>query len=653
MFLTDDFVQWYAHRKVNWGWNSGPNALGEITYRRTYSRDGEQWWQTVRRVVEGVYEILRGHCSHYNIPFDYELAQADAKEMYDLIFNFKFLPPGRGLWAMGTDYVRERTAMPLYNCAMASTEDLGKDPVKPFAFIMDVSMLGVGCGFDVAGAGKVSWNPISYETNGVFVIEDSREGWVDSLKEILYWGFGMRLHRPVFDYSYIRPAGAKINGFGGVSEGPDPLVRLHHSLFGLIENRVGHEISIRDIVDIANMIGVCVVSGNVRRTALIALGPAGDREFLNLKNYKENPDRESFGWTSNNSVLADVGMSYKRFKAKIRDNGEPGFIWLDNMRQFGRMSEAPNYRDKRVMGVNPCGEISLESYEVCNLVETFPHHHQDIEEFRKTLKYALIFAKAVTLIPTHWVETNAVMMRNRRIGASMSGVAQFITHRGKNELKKWCAEGYKTLQYYDRVYSEWLCVRESIKLTTIKPSGTTSLLAGATPGCHYPTYKHYIRRIRFSENHPDVQAFRDAGYNVATSKNEPNTVVVEFPVEGDPKVNTEREVSIGEKIAVAAFLQKWWADNQVSCTVSFDPSSETNSVPDLLSAYETQLKSISFLPFPEDSSYEQMPYEPITKGQYNEMVALVKPIKWRNNSVHDMEDSLCDSSVCEISSVVV
>ena len=97
MFLSETFLEQYKTKKVKWGFPSGPNSLGEITYRRTYSRDGEQWWQTVRRVVEGTYDILYNHCSRYNLPFDQGLSRYDAEQMYDLIFNFKFLPPGRGL----------------------------------------------------------------------------------------------------------------------------------------------------------------------------------------------------------------------------------------------------------------------------------------------------------------------------------------------------------------------------------------------------------------------------------------------------------------------------------------------------------------------------------------------------------------------------
>jgi adenosylcobalamin-dependent ribonucleoside-triphosphate reductase len=643
-FLDTSFLNEYVNKEPNWGFKSGPNSIGEITYRRTYSRDGEQWYQTVQRVVEGVYEILEKHCKNYNIPFDKELAGYDAQQMYDLIFNFKFLPPGRGLWMMGTDYVRERGGMALNNCAFVSTENIDKDLTKPFEFLMDASMLGVGVGFDTKGAGKIAWNPNTDTEN--FIVEDSREGWVASTAAALLWGFGLG-PQPVYDYSQVRKAGEPIKQFGGTSEGPQPLIKLNHAIKEIILQNQGEKITSRDIVDIFNLIGVCVVSGNVRRSAEIAFGSVDDEDFINLKNYELNPERMDYGWESNNSLFAEVGMDYSRFGDAIVRNGEPGFIWLENMQKYGRMIESPNNKDWRVKGTNPCVEQSLEPYEVCCLVETFPQHHETLEEYHTTLKYAFIYAKAVTLFQTHWKETNSVMLRNRRIGTSMSGIAQFIAHRGKKELISWCSDGYKTIQKYDRIYSEWLCIRESIKTTSVKPSGTVSLLAGATPGCHYPTHRYYIRRIRFSERHPDIDRFITAGYRVEPAINEPNTLVVEFPVEGDEKVPTEWEVSVGEKLSVAVLLQKYWADNQVSCTATFNPSREGHLIPDLLAAYDTQLKGVSFLPLMEDGAYDQMPYEAITKAEYEARIKDLKRIPW-GESIHEETDSFCDGLACTI-----
>ena len=215
-----------------------------------------------------------------------------------------------------------------------------------------------------------------------------------------------------------------------------------------------------------NLIGKCVVAGNVRRTAEIVFGEPDSEEYLDLKNYEVNPHRATYGWTSNNSIYARIGMDYRESAERVRINGEPGYAWLDNMRKYGRMADAPNWKDKRASGGNPCLEQTLESHELCCLVETFPNNHDSLEDYLTTLQYAYLYAKTVTLGQTHWPETNRVMLRNRRIGCSMSGIAQFIANRGVGSLKEWMDTGYNHIQELDEKYSDWMAIPRSIKTTS-------------------------------------------------------------------------------------------------------------------------------------------------------------------------------------------
>jgi ribonucleoside-triphosphate reductase len=184
-------------------------------------------------------------------------------------------------------------------------------------------------------------------------------------------------------------------------------------------------IGTREIVDLMNIIGKCVISGNIRRTAEIAFGDYDDKEFINLKNYEVNPDRMAYGWVSNNSIFAEIGMDYSQVAKNIVQNGEPGLAWLENMRAYSRLGDAPDYKDKNAKGGNPCLEQTLESFEMCNLVETFPDKHMVLAEFKDTLELAFMFAKTVTLgLPKQqWPQSAEVMERNRRIGTSMSGIS--------------------------------------------------------------------------------------------------------------------------------------------------------------------------------------------------------------------------------------
>ena len=192
-------------------------------------------------------------------------------------------------------------------------------------------------------------------SDAVFVIPDTRDGWVESMSLVIdAYFFGKVL--PTFDYSKIRPAGTPVKGFGGLAGGPEPLMNLHTAIRKVLDPLIGKHITITAIVDIMNMIGRCVISGNIRRTAEISFGDPNSKEYIELKDYSVNPHRAEYGWTSNNSVFATLGMDYGPVCERVMKNGEPGFAWLDNMRAYGRMCEPPNYKDERcVAGVALCG----------------------------------------------------------------------------------------------------------------------------------------------------------------------------------------------------------------------------------------------------------------------------------------------------------
>ncbi len=650
--LSEKFIDKYKRKKPPFGFN----GLGELVYMRTYSRikeDGknERWWETVQRVVEGTYSMQKQHIESHQLGWNPWQGQKSAQEMYERIFNMKFLPPGRGLWAMGTPITEEKGLYAaLNNCAFVSTKTLKEDYAKPFCFLMDASMLGVGVGFDTKGAGEIVVKGINRDRNEeIFMIPDTREGWVESLKLLLESYFHGTAHVE-FDYNQIRPAGVPIKGFGGVSSGPEPLKEVHEDIRKVLEENEGNPITITTIVDIMNLIGKCVVAGNVRRTAEIVFGDPDSEEYLDLKNYKVNPHRDQYGWTSNNSVFAELGMDYTDICKRIEDNGEPGLAWLENMRHYSRMKNGGDNKDHRVAGGNPCLEQSLESYELCCLVETFPNNHDSLEDYQRTLKYAYLYAKTVTLGRTHWSDTNRVMLRNRRIGCSVSGVAQFITNRGLDELQNWLENGYDTIQDWDKQYSDWFAVPKSIKTTSVKPSGTVSLLAGATPGLHYPESRFYIRRVRLSNHSELLEPLKKAGYKIEPAYgSEDSTMVVEVPVDVGEGIRTAAELSIWEQFSLAAFLQRHWADNQVSCTATFNPETEAEQLPYVLNYFQYRLKGISLLPRHDYGAYKQMPYESINEKEYNKQVKKLGKLSFGVIKNEEAEiDKFCNNDSCEI-----
>ncbi len=704
--LDDLFFGYYKDKRPNFGFN----GLGELVYYRTYSRlmengKKESFPEMVRRVVEGCYEIQRRHCNRMHIPWNYKKAQLSAQEMFRRIWEFKFTPPGRGMWMMGTKFMWDRGSAALNNCGFVSTDDLTEsDPAEPFCFLMDMSMLGVGVGFDTKGAGKIQINKPA-DKRRTYIISDSREGWVDSLRHLIRsYTTDFEDGSIDFDYSLIRKAGSDIQGFGGKASGAGILIELHDLVRNHLVRRAGASLTSVDITDLMNYIGRCVVAGNVRRTAEIAFGEADDPDYQSMKNYKKTllpeeissfenvtgklwaealskskdnacpqgkiEDFSSTGipedrlapavetwnamnyhrWASNNSIFARIGMDYEDVSQQIAVNGEPGLIWMDNVRDYGRMIEGrqPGI-DGRAKGSNPCVEQSLESYELCNLVETFPANHENAADYMRTLKFAYLYAKTVTLLPTHNLRTNQVTLRNRRIGLSQSGIIQAFAKFGRRAvLRDFCDAGYNEIRRWDEVYAEWLCIQKSIKVTSVKPSGTVSLVTGATPGIHHPEAATYWRRMRLAKDSILVKILIDAGYHIEPTISDPErTVVVKFAV-NDPRVRPVNEVTIWEQMANAVDYQRYWADNQVSCTVKFK-NHERDDIKRVLEAYEDQLKGISFLPM-SDHGYAQAPYEPCTPEEVEAYNAKLKPVDYSEYIMEAAGSYFCDNDKCELPS---
>jgi adenosylcobalamin-dependent ribonucleoside-triphosphate reductase len=665
--LTEDFIAPYRAKKAPFGYqDAAGNSVGEITFLRTYSRlkaDGtkETWVDVCERVINGMYSLQKDHAKTNRLPWSDAKAAASAKEAFDRLWNLKWTPPGRGLWVMGTPLVNEqRNSAALQNCAFVSTGSMTKnDPAKPFAFLMEASMLGVGVGFDDKGADKdfTIYEPKEGET---YVIPDTREGWVESTAVLLNAYLRPDTKAPTFDYALIRKAGEPIKTFGGTAAGPEPLIRLHNYIHNIFRGRNGQLLTRVDIADVGNLIGVCVVSGNVRRSAELLIGRVDDDNFLNLKNAEKFPERNSYdpaspgwAWMSNNSVAVNVGDNLDNIIEGIALNGEPGVVWMDISKQYGRLADPINNKDWRIAGYNPCAEQSLESFECCTLVETYLNRHESLEDYKRTLKFAYLYAKTVTLLPTHWEETNAIMQRNRRIGTSMSGVANFADNKGLPVLRQWMDEGYAVIKSYDTNYSEWLGIRESIKMTTVKPSGTVSILAGESPGVHWTVGgKYFNRAIRFANNDPMLPLFKLANYRVEPASESPDTTsVVFFPIKSSAR-RSEKDVSIYEKMALAATAQRYWSDNSVSVTISFNPETEASSIGTALHMYDGQLKTVSFLPS-GNATYPQMPYTQITEQEYEEEGTLkLFPIDFTGVYAGMASDAIgeayCTTDACEV-----
>jgi len=601
--------------------------------------DVEEYWQTCRRVVEGTFELQRRHIQDLGMRWNHAKAQKTAQDMFRLMWEFKFLPPGRGLWMMGAPLVMDRgNGAGLFNCGWTSTQDLDVDFPDSFCFLFEASAHGVGIGFDTKGKGRVTLVEPKLGTE-ILIVEDSREGWSELLRRVLNAYIGKGALPRKIDYSKVRPFGAPIKTFGGTASGPEALRDLIE--IDIPSIMTPGKITSTQIVDLMNAIGKCVVAGGARRSSEIALGDIDDEEFMRLK---QDPEKlKAWRWNSNNSHIVPPNFDgFRKFTSSITQNGEPGFVFLENCQAYGRMSDPPTWEDARVSGVNPCAEQTLEDRELCNIVETLPARCENLEEYKRVLKVAYLYAKTVTLTKTPWARSNEIMMRNRRIGISMSGIIQNINRRGFATHIQWCRDGYDYLKELDKIYSEWLCVRSSIKKTTVKPSGSVSLLCGSTPGIHYPHSEFVLRRVRFTNGSPLLIALTKAGYPTELDYYDQNATVVGFPIKEEFFSRGKKDVSMWEQLENAAQMQAHWSDNSVSITVTLK---EGDDLQQGLERYQNRLKTVSFLP--PEHGYTQPPYEEISEEEFKRLTSSIKKLNLAK-AEHEITDKFCDSDVCQI-----
>jgi ribonucleoside-diphosphate reductase alpha chain len=664
----------------------GFGLLGAATYYRTYSRikpDGSQegWADTVIRVVEGALSILKTHRAKNNLSWDEMDMQSLATKFAANIFEFKFLPPGRGLWVGGTEHVYNSGSMAHNNCAFVSVKKLSHDA----SWCMNALMLGVGVGYDTY-RGTINLKEPAQFTTEIYTIPDSRQGWVTSVEKLIQ-SYELGKGEIKFDYSKIRPKGSPIKGFGGIASGPKPLQELHESLRVVLSKRARKEISsVRCISDTINLIARCVVSGNVRRSALIALGRPDDDEFLNLKNWNlpENKERCDFqtGWahTANNSVVLESAEDFDylpKIAPLVSINAEPGVLNLMSVQKYARRGEKK--RD-RAIGVNPCGEIALEDKELCNLVEVFPTRCRKENEFFEALNLATRFASIVSLLETESDENNEVVERNRRIGVSISGIVDWLTALPrKSDFVRLMNEGYEIVKETNARHAIDNKVPASVRLTTVKPSGTISLLAGVSAGMHHPIFRRYIRRMKVDSASPLVEILTDAGVPYEPDNADPkNTYIFEFPVE-QKNIKAQDEVSLQEHGMRLMTISRFWADNAASNTSTFKATlyedSEGNEVSEFMhpddarqrgykvkergeeesiEAFLTYLipevKSVSMSPTSQSRMvFPQSPYESITVAKLEQRQALLKPVDWSKFGGSDGQDNrFCSNDSCEI-----
>lgn len=630
MPLSEQFLKHYIDAEPPWG------EVGYVTYKRTYARKignrTEEWFETCARCVNGL-EVIGG-----------KFTQSELEKLFDIFFNLKGLCSGRALWQLGTTTMDKVGADSLNNCW-----SLPIDVPESFCFVFNQLMLGGGVGFTITPEYVYSLPVVqcgevvredSFDVD--FIVPDNREGWVHLLRKVLIASFSGKS----FTYSTraIRARGLPIKGFGGTASGSEALVKGISQICEIIKTRNGKKLRPIDCLDILNIIGSIVVAGNVRRSAEIAIGDCRDLDFLRAKNWstQQVPNWRAM---SNNTVLCNnISDLPEDFWKGYDGSGEPyGLFNLDLSRKKGRLIDTHRI-DPQVTGTNPCGEISLSgkdgSGEACNLSEIFLPNIENEEEFKEVAVLLYKYCKTVSNYPVSDEGSREIISNNRRLGIGVTGFVQ-ATHLHDEDLFD---RVYRDLEIEDKNYSKELGIPESIKLTTVKPSGTLSLLAGVTSGGHDAYSEYLIRRIRFASDDPLIEICRENNYHVEPVRNfdqsiDPNSTIVEFPVHYPNGLSSKH--SAVDQLERQKWLQTYWSDNAVSITVYYTLD-ELPAIKEWLSKnYKDGVKAASFL-LHAGHGFQQAPLEEINEEKYWELKASTQPI----SKITDTEELTMGSVEC-------
>lgn len=622
--------------------------IGYITFKRTYARRLKE--DNLDSPTEELSDVVKRELLSCRKQLKVGFTEDDEDYYYKTRMDLKWSVAGRFMWQLGTKTVDKLGLPSLQNCAGVVVDS----PIRPFTWAFEMLMLGSGVGYNIQKEYVYQLPKLKKKikierldtADADFIVPDTREGWVKLLGRVLkahfYGGEG-------FTYStqLIRSKGALIKSFGGLSSGPEELCWGINEIHKILNSRSLVKLRPIDCLDIMNIIGFIVVSGNVRRSAQIAIGDYDDLEFLQAKRWDLN-NIPNWRAMSNNSVACDDTTKLPKEFWDTYNQGEPyGLINLKLSRTVGRTGET-QYPDNDVVVFNPCAEQSLNNYETCCLSEIYLPNIESKQELFNILEITYRVNKHSLSLHCSLKETESIVHSNMRMGIGVTGVLQCT-----DEQLSWLDDAYKFIRAYDVQYSKKHYFPVSIKITTVKPSGTLSLLAGVVPGAHpSPAGPYYIRRIRIASNSNLIQLCRSHGYKIEPQINfdgseDQNTMVVEFPCKVPENTPVASSFGWKKQLEVIKMLQSKWSDNSVSCTVYYKKDELDEIKEYLKDNYQDNFKTLSFL-LDHGHGFKQAPYETISKELYLDLVNRVKPITSIEIKESDFDILDCDNGSCPI-----
>ena len=636
------------------------NSLGEFIYYRTYSRwmadEGrrETWIETVDRYMNFMKENLGK-----------KLTDAEYKEVREGILKQESMPSMRLLQFAGP--AARKTNVCAYNCAYTAPESF-----QDLAEIMYVSMCGTGCGWSVESQNVEKFPQILPQTGkklANYVVPDNKEGWADSLT------FGMKTwaagHDVEFDFSQLRPSGARLKTMGGKASGPDPLRRLLAFTREKMLARQGRRLRNIDIHDIICMIGDCVVAGGVRRSAMISLSDLDDADIRDAKQgafYVNEPQR----MLANNSAVythkpSNIEFMEEWMALMKSGSGERGIFNRGSLiktlpQRRLKVLKEEGYFDAAgekiigSIGTNPCGEIILQPMQFCNLSEVVARHEDTEKSLLKKIRLAAIlgtYQASLTHFPYLSKKWQDHCEREALLGVSVTGQWDCPAARDAKTLEKLKAEVIKV----NATYAKRFGINPSTCVTAVKPSGTLSQMVDCSSGMHPRHAPYYIRRVRISATDSLFKMLRDQGVpyhpEVGQSPENATTYVLEFPVKAPENSLFKDDITAIDQLEHWKIVKTNYTEHNPSVTISVGDD-EWIAVADWLYKNWDIVGGLSFLPR-DNHVYQLAPYEEIDEKRYNELAKRLEHVDYSKIITYEKTDELdvkkelaCVAGVCEV-----
>lgn len=604
----------------------------------------ETWIETVNRSTQFLKDLSEN-----------KLSDSIYERMRLFILEMKATPSMRLLAMAGP--AAHRTNIALYNCSY-----LPMDSIDSFVEELIIAMAGCGVGFSVESKYVSKLPTVQYQQPGqakvFFFIEDSTEGWANALRfGLKQWFDG---HDVEFDYSNIREAGKPLKVKGGRASGPGPFKELLDFTRERIISRKGKKLRTIDAHDIACKIGECIVSGGVRRTALISLFDIDDQEMRDCKN-GENLEGNEQRWMANNSAVWTDEVTREQLDSQMRimvdgARGEPGIFSRFNANRI-----LPERRSQAEFGTNPCGEINLRPYEFCNLSICIARPDDTLETLKEKVEIATLIG-TIQSMGTKFPGLRDIWKKNceeeRLLGVDINGQLDCPLLRPDNpEVENVFAALRDHAVATNKKYAEILGINQSAAVTCVKPSGNSSQLFNCSSGLHARHYKYYIRNVRVNTKSPIFALLKDLGVPMdpenGQTADDALSYVIHFPVQSPEGAVLRQDMTAIEQCEYWLINKLHWTEHNPSVTISYKED-EVEDLIDWVWDHREVVGGMSFLPF-FDAKYEQMPYEQITAEEFAELDNTFPAIDFSKLYLYEQEDFTtssqelaCVSGACSI-----